>query len=346
MNKNRRAYHSNDIYTQNQFVNDNKDLDVDQFSPYNQQQQQVHQQLQHDDLYQQQYQVQSNTLNQFNRIPHTAGKQFGNGPKPKIDPNVLPSPVDELQLQINESKDKVVSTLEISTDLPSCLIPLKTIDHGYAPPSYLRMTTYALPKSNDLAIDCQLPLGFILDPFNDHPGLQVPLIDTFKDNENGPPRCENCKGYINPSVKFVDGGKHWLCNLCNVRNDVDDSYFSTLDPYTYRRIDNAERPELNFGVVDIELPRSYYGLQPTPTSIIDDSLPPQPLALERIRDPSPLSRLFVIDVGLQSQQSGLLHTLSLTIKDALYSSTLPLNTRKVGFITYDSTLHFHDLSVS
>jgi hypothetical protein len=34
----------------------------------------------------------------------------------------------------------------------------------------------------------------------------------------GPPRCMRCKGYVNPSVTWIDSGKKWTCNLCNNTN--------------------------------------------------------------------------------------------------------------------------------
>ncbi|TIB95370.1 hypothetical protein E3Q17_04308 [Wallemia mellicola] len=336
MSKNRRVFHTEDIYTKQDFNNEFNDVDFDNFSPYNQQQQQQQKESAH------QY---ADINPNMTRIPHTAGKLFSNIVKPKIDPNVLPSPVDELANDIahwdsNFNPNNTISTLDVQVDLPSATIPFRSVDHGYSAPNYMRLTSYALPSTHDLAKACQLPLGLVLDPFNDRPSSQIPSIDSFTSAEGGPPRCAGCRGYINPSVKFTNGGKYWLCNLCQFSNTVEDDYFSTLDPHTYRRLDIDNRPELNFGTVDFNLPKSYHAFQPTPIGMNDGP----PFNLNKTRDPTTMSRLFLIDVGLQSRQSGLLHTLSLTIKDALYSSPTPLNTSKVGFITYDSTLHFHDLS--
>lgn len=339
MSKNRRVYHTEDIYTKQDFVNDNSASDFDSFSPYNQQQQQQQHQ-------QQQYEEHGSPLNALTqRIPHTAGKILNNPVKPKINPDLLPSPVDFLAQQIQQSDanlnpDYILSTLDVhSSTLPPASIPFNCVDHGYSPPNHLRLSTYAIPATNDLTRSCQLPLGMVIDPFNDRPASQIPQIDSFSNSGSGPPRCTVCRAYINPSVKFINGGKHWQCNLCKNGNTVDDDYFSALDPHTYTRLDREERPELNFGSVDFILPQSYYALQPAPSIGFTESA-----YVERPRAPTQLSRLFLIDVGLQSRQSGLLHTLSLTIKDALYSSPTPLNTPYVGFITYDSTLHFHDLS--
>ncbi|TIA91120.1 hypothetical protein E3P99_01227 [Wallemia hederae] len=338
MSKNRRVFHTEDIYTKNDFINDNAKQDVDSFSPYNQQQQQQQFQQRYDDD-----KAPANALTQ--RIPHTAGKLLNNPVKPKINPDLLPSPVDSLAEQIqhtdaNFNPDFVLSTLDVhSATLPSASIPFNCVDHGYSPPNHVRLSAYAIPATNDLARSCQLPLGMLIDPFSDRPASQIPQIDHFANSDTGPPRCAVCRAYINPSVKFINGGKHWQCNLCKNSNEVDQDYFSALDPHTYTRLDREHRPELNFGSVDFVLPKSYYALQPSPALGFTESA-----YQERTRAPAQLSRIFLIDVGLQSRQAGLLHTLSLTIKDALYSTSTPLNTPYVGFITYDSTLHFHDLS--
>ncbi|TIA76215.1 hypothetical protein E3P91_00111 [Wallemia ichthyophaga] len=341
MSNSRRAYHTEDIYTKQDFIKENEDSDFDSFSPYNQQQQQQ-QREQHQREQFQDGDVPLNPLTQ--RIPHTAGKIFSNPIKPKINPDLLPSPVDSLASQIQQSDanlnaDYILSTLDVhQTSLPSASIPFNCTDNGYTSPNLLRLSTYAIPATNDLARSCQLPLGMVISPFSDRPASQIPQIHSFSNSQSGPPRCTLCRAYVNPSVKFINGGKYWQCNLCSTHNAVDDDYFSALDPHTYTRLDREHRPEFNFGSVDFVLPRPYYALQPPPPIGFESAYTETP------RPPTQLSRLFLIDVGLQSRQSGLLHTLSLTIKDALYSSPTPLNTPYVGFITYDSTLHFHDMS--
>ena len=32
--------------------------------------------------------------------------------------------------------------------------------------------------------------------------------------EMGPVRCLKCKAYMNPFMRFIDGGKQFVCNLC------------------------------------------------------------------------------------------------------------------------------------
>jgi protein transport protein SEC24 len=53
-----------------------------------------------------------------------------------------------------------------------------------------------------------------LDP-TDVPN-QVPLID-YTANEIV--RCNRCRAYINPFVKFVNMGKDFVCNFCGFTNE-------------------------------------------------------------------------------------------------------------------------------
>ena len=99
----------------------------------------------------------------------------------------------------------------------------------------------------------------------------------------GPLRCRRCKAYINPNVKFVDGGRKFICNLCGVDTEVPPEYFCNLD-HTGRRADTAERPELSRG--------SYEFL--TTTDYCKGSTFPQSAAY-----------IFVIDVSYSSFQSGM-----------------------------------------
>lgn len=32
-------------------------------------------------------------------------------------------------------------------------------------------------------------------------------------------RCRRCRTYINPFVKFVEGGQRWKCNMCYTLNE-------------------------------------------------------------------------------------------------------------------------------
>ena len=56
-------------------------------------------------------------------------------------------------------------------------------------------------------------------------------------------RCGECKAYVNPYFRFVDGGSRMLCNFCGQRSEVPSDYACSLAPDGQRR-DKYERPEL------------------------------------------------------------------------------------------------------
>lgn len=77
---------------------------------------------------------------------------------------------------------------------------------------------------------------------------QVPVI-TFGDNDI--PRCvsTNCRAYINPFVKFIEGGDRWICNICKNVNVTENYYFNKLNSQN-QRIDINEQSYLNSGSYD------------------------------------------------------------------------------------------------
>lgn len=77
----------------------------------------------------------------------------------------------------------------------------------------MRMTTYSLPTTDDIAVASQLPLGLVVQPFaslKEEEG-SVPVVDF---GEAGPPRCQRCRGYINAWCVFTEGGQKFICSLC------------------------------------------------------------------------------------------------------------------------------------
>lgn len=105
-------------------------------------------------------------------------------------------------------------------------------------------------------------------------------------------------------------------------------YFQHLD-HTGQRMDRFERPELVLGT---------YEFTATPDYCRNNTLPKPP------------AMIFVIDVSYNNIKSGLINLLCAQMKDIIQN--LPVDqgqeksNMKVGFITYNSSVHFYNIKVS
>lgn len=186
-------------------------------------------------------------------------------------------------------------------------------------PRHLRFTTNAIPNSQSLMSRWHLPLGVVVHPLAEAPdGEEIPVVDF---GSSGIVRCRRCRTYVNPYVTFTDGGRRWRCNVCSLLNDVAGEYFAPLD-VNGRRRDADERPELSKGSVEFVAPTEYM-----------------------VRPPMPPLYFFLIDVSLSSVKNGMLKVAVETIKSSL--DKLPGFPRtQIGFLTFDSALHFYNLKSS
>lgn len=298
--------------------------------------------------------------------PHTAGQRIPPKQRIRIDPDHIPSPV-----AVQEA-DQSLYRIEPYMTCSRMAAPLSNtefiaIDQGNCNPRFLRMTTYNLPLSDDLAVASQLPLGLVVQPFaNLRPEEgTIPVVDF---GETGPPRCERCRGYINPWCVFVEGGQKFLCNLCGASTEgelfslsfrfvllfssfdlraVVPEYFSHLD-MSQRRMDLDQRPELRQGSVDFAVNRDYW-VQDNPTQ--PGSSP---------REPTPLHYIFAIDVSWSSVRCGVVQEAVEGLRELFYGKKiegaegdnaeilpggLPEGA-KVSIITFDKSVQFYNLKVS
>lgn len=184
---------------------------------------------------------------------------------------------------------------------------------------FLRLTTSGIPNSQSLASRWHLSLGAVVCPLAEAPdGEEVPVVNFAP---TGIIRCRRCRTYVNPYVTFTDSGRKWRCNICALLNEVPGEYFAHLDA-SGRRVDLDQRPELTKGSVEFIAPAEYM-----------------------VRPPMPPLYFFLIDVSLTAVRSGMLEVLAQTIKNCL--DTLPGFPRtQIGFITYDSTVHFYNMKSS
>ena len=78
--------------------------------------------------------------------------------------------------------------------------------------SLLRLTTERIPNTAQLAKDCGIPLAIVIKPYGELPSGEE--IQSCSFNSKPIVRCNECRAYINPFVKFIDNGNKWTCNFC------------------------------------------------------------------------------------------------------------------------------------
>ncbi|OCF56260.1 protein transporter SEC24 [Kwoniella mangroviensis CBS 10435] len=220
----------------------------------------------------QQYQVPvpQQPLNHIPPPPHSSGPTL-TGPRVRIDPSQVPNPVEAQELDQNLYDDEDFFTCQTRGLVPLVGTDYRGIDQGNSLPRHLRATLPVIPSTSQLLDTTALPFGLIIQPFaqlryDENP---IPTVSNWISGQNGPPRCEKCRAYINPWCKFVDGGRKWNCNLCGANNIVSPTYFCHLSP-SGQRLDHSERPELQFGTCDYVVGRSYWALQPPPSGSLMD----------------------------------------------------------------------------
>lgn len=176
-------------------------------------------------------------------------------------------------------------------------------------PELFRCTLTNIPQTQALLNKAKLPLGLLLHPFKDLVQLPVVTSSTIV-------RCRSCRTYINPFVNFLDQ-RRWKCNLCYRVNDVPEEFM--YNPLTRVYGEPHRRPEVQNATIEFMAPSEYM-----------------------LRPPQPPVYLFVFDVSHNAIETGYLNSVCQSLLDNL--DLLPGNTRtKIGFITFDSTIHFYSL---
>jgi hypothetical protein len=76
-----------------------------------------------------------------------------------------------------------------------------------------------IPATGDLLNSSAMPLAVVVQPLALlEPGEDcVPVVDF---GDSGPIRCGRCKAYLNPFMRFLEGGRRFQCNLCAFVNPV------------------------------------------------------------------------------------------------------------------------------
>ncbi|XP_063059976.1 protein transport protein Sec24A [Engraulis encrasicolus] len=176
-------------------------------------------------------------------------------------------------------------------------------------PDVFRSTLTSIPQTQALLNKAKLPLGLLLHPFKDLSQLPVVTSSTIV-------RCRSCRTYINPFVNFLDQ-RRWKCNLCYRVNDVPEEFM--YNPVSRSYGEPHKRPEVQNATIEFIAPSEYM-----------------------LRPPQPAAYLFVLDVSHNAVQTGYIDVVCQSLLENL--NALPGDTRtKIGFITFDTTIHFYNL---
>ncbi|XP_060911403.1 protein transport protein Sec24A isoform X5 [Labrus mixtus] len=256
-----------------------------------------------------------------------ATQPYTQAPQPYQQPPVGPGPAQlspslaamSLQSSTPEAL-RVVNLLQERNLLPPSPIPAPTpclpqdlqkinCNPDVCLSRVFRSTLTSIPQTQSLLNKAKLPLGLLLHPFKDLSQLPVVTSSTIV-------RCRSCRTYINPFVSFLDQ-RRWKCNLCYRVNDVPEEFM--YNPVSRSYGEPHKRPEVQNATIEFIAPSEYM-----------------------LRPPQPAVYLFILDVSHNAVETGYLNVFCQSLLDNI--NALPGDSRtKVGFITFDSTIHFYNL---
>ncbi|GLV32062.1 Secretory 24CD [Carabus blaptoides fortunei] len=241
----------------------------------------------------------------------------------RLDPDQMPSPI-QVTLDDQRTRSGLFCTNQKGLVPPLVSTNFITQDQGNAGPRYIRSTMYNVPTTSDIMKQTAVPFGLVISPLarTFEQEYAPPIVDF---GELGPVRCIRCKAYMSPFMQFIDSGRRFQCLFCKATTEVPAEYFQHLD-HTGQRVDRYERPELILGTYEFVATKDY----------CRNNIFPKPPAI-----------IFVIDVSYNNIKSGLVHLLCAEMKEII--KHLPIDqgreksNMKVGFITFNNTVHFYNI---
>ncbi|XP_014484007.1 PREDICTED: protein transport protein Sec24C isoform X2 [Dinoponera quadriceps] len=259
-------------------------------------------------------------------VTNTAGYQPGLPPQQarRLDPEQMPSPIQVIQ-DDQRARGGVFITNQRGLVPPLVTTDFITQDQGNASPRYVRSTMYTVPTTADIVKQTNVPFGLVISPMARivEGECEPPIVDM---GEIGPVRCVRCKAYMCPFMQFIDAGRRFQCIFCKATTEVPGDYFQHLD-HTGQRLDRYERPELMLGTFEYIATKDYCR---------DNVFPKSPAIV------------FLIEVSYNTVKSGLVNLLCTKMKSII--KNLPIDAgqtksnMKVGFITYNNTVHFYNIN--
>ena len=237
------------------------------------------------------------------------------GSNQRIDPEAMPRPKYNKEVKQVGTRS-VVNTA--ATSFPGVLEPFVAMDDGSANPRFLRMTMNQVPHAHARLKDSGVPFGVVMQPFARILEQETPVV--VVDKTAGLERCGRCKGYKCAFTKCDPSTGWWKCHLCGHANG------------------HGNQSDVNKGRYDADV----YGTTGDPDMRQGSfeyivSGPYAPRILEPIF-------VFVVDLTIHALATGGSTQVLLAVRKALVSLAKQNPAAKVGIVTFDSAIDFHDLS--
>ena len=238
--------------------------------------------------------------------PKTSNQQYINE-KPKND--IYPS-----STSFNNTMDNLLDEefKELKDEFELKIKPLNCSSE------YISTSTNVFPSNIETLNQLSLPISISLCPLK-NTGIELPLIDY---GEKNIPRCpnRNCRAYINPFIKFIDGGENWICNLCGQINNTEDYYYCDVDKNGIR-LDINEKAELCNGSYEFVTNKSYWKKGKTPTEAMF---------------------FFIFETSMGAIDNGFFSACLESVKDVINNESFYNgNDVKICIITYNTGVDFY-----
>ena len=183
---------------------------------------------------------------------------------------------------------------------------------------YISTSTNIFPSNIETLTKLSMPITISLCPMK-NTGINLPLINY---GENNIPRCpnRNCRAYLNPFVKFINGGEKWICNLCGQINTTDDYYYCDVDKNGVR-LDINEKEELCNGSYEFVTNKSYW---------------------KKGKNPTEAMYFLIFETSLSAIDNGFFNACVESVKDVISNESFYNgNNVKISIITYSLGVDFY-----
>ncbi|MCQ2817407.1 MAG: Sec23/Sec24 zinc finger-containing protein [archaeon] len=189
-------------------------------------------------------------------------------------------------------------------------------------PCFICPTSEVFPSNLGTLKDSNFPIGLSISPLSNINQEQIPIL---RYGQNDIPRCpnNNCRAYLNPFVKFIEGGDKWICNFCKQVNPTEHFYFCKCNNEGIRE-DQMTKTELCNGTYEFETNEKYW---------------------KRGRIPTKSLFIFMIETSSSSIQSGYLTAIIESIKEVVNNNSFyNSENAQVAILTYDTSVAFYSFS--